>query len=115
MPNRRVIDLWVGDHVWHGRRTYLIDGVEAYRENRISGERLRPDPPTGGNTIVFPVPPLCRSAELTVGAELKGSATWKEGLTVGLPSTTGVGSLFFQVGLFGNRYHLSVDEARWSQ
>ena len=51
MPKRRVIDLRVGDQVWHGRRTYLIEGVEAYRENRIDVERPRTDPPTEGYVV----------------------------------------------------------------
>ena len=51
MPKRRVIDLRQGDEIWHGRRACLIKGVEAYRENRISKERLRTDPPTEGYVV----------------------------------------------------------------
>ena len=51
MPKRRIIDLRVGDQVSHGRRTYLIEGVEAYRENRIGQERLESNPPTEGYVV----------------------------------------------------------------
>ena len=51
------------------------------------------------------------------GAQVNGSTTWKEGLTltVGLPATTGLGFLFFQVGDLGNRCQLPVDEGRLSR
>lgn len=51
MPKRRVIDLRIGDRVWHRKRSYLIEGIEAYRENRISEERLRENPPTEGYMV----------------------------------------------------------------
>ena len=51
MPKRRVIDLRIGDYVWYGRRTYLIEGVEAYRENRIAPEQLRTELPTEGYVV----------------------------------------------------------------
>ena len=51
MPKRRVIDLRVGDRVWHRQRSYRIEGIEAYRENRIDQERLRSHPPTEGYVV----------------------------------------------------------------
>jgi len=51
MPKRRVIDLRQGDELQHGKRAYLIKGVEAYRENRISNGRAQTDPPSEGYVV----------------------------------------------------------------
>ena len=50
-PKRRVVDLRIGDRVWHRQRSYRIEGIEAYRENRIDEERYEIDPPTEGYVV----------------------------------------------------------------
>jgi hypothetical protein len=53
MPKHRVIDLREGDYVWHEgtKRSYIIKGIEAYRENRIGQQRLAGNPPSEGYVV----------------------------------------------------------------
>jgi len=49
--NKRVIDLRVGDFIRHRGRSYIIDGIEAYREAWLDQPELQEEAVTEGYVV----------------------------------------------------------------
>jgi hypothetical protein len=54
IQKKRVIDLRVGDFIWHRGRSYIIDGIEAYREAWVDQQGLVEEGACEGYVVRIP-------------------------------------------------------------